>query len=155
MTSKIGQVLAELEAASRDALSLMLDLDGNVAENSTANLFIVRDESIWTAPSRNVLEGVTRKVLMELARRDGLAVKERTISMYDVAQADEMFLTASTRGLVPVRSVDRYVPLQGIPGPVTRRLMALYAKACGYDFGSAAARSNTLAAGHASGRVSE
>ena len=75
--------------------------------------------------------------------------------MYDVAQAEEMFLTASTRGLVPVRSVDRYVPSQRVPGPITRRLMTLYAEACGYDFTPAARRSNAMTAGHEKGRANE
>jgi branched-chain amino acid aminotransferase len=134
VTSKINQVLAELDGAAHGALSLMLDADGNIAENATANLFIVRDGAVWTAPANNVLEGVTRKVVIELAAAAGLEVSERTMSMYDIAQADELFLTASTRGLVPVQSVDRFVPLQAVPGPVTRRLMALYKDVCGYDF---------------------
>jgi branched-chain amino acid aminotransferase len=140
VTSKMNQVLAELDAASRGALSLMLDVDGNVAENATANLFIVRDGALWTAPARNVLEGVTRKVVLELAGRLGLPIKDRPFTLYDVAQASELFLTASTRGVVPVREVDRFTPPSPVPGPITRRLTAAYAEECGYDVKAAAAR---------------
>ncbi len=69
ITSKMNQILAELEADVNGALSLMLDVDGNVAENAIANFFIVRNGVLWTPPERNVLEGITRKVVFELAHK--------------------------------------------------------------------------------------
>ncbi len=133
VTSKMNQILAELDAAAHEALALMLDLDGNVAEHATANLFIVRDGALCTAPGRNILEGVTRTVVLELARRLGIPAAERTFSLYDLAQADEIFLTATTSGVTPVRRVDRFVPRAPVPGPVTKTLLGAYAQECGYD----------------------
>ncbi len=133
VTSKMNQILAELDAGSHDALALMLDVDGNVSEHASANLFIVRDGAMWTAPERNILEGVTRKVVLELAERLGIPLVERLFSMYDVAQAEEIFLTSSTRGVMPVREVDRFRPSSPIPGPITARLMDAFGEECGYD----------------------
>jgi branched-subunit amino acid aminotransferase/4-amino-4-deoxychorismate lyase len=66
ITSKMNQILAELEADVNGALSLMLDVDGNMAENAIANFFIVRNGVLWTPPERNVLEGITRKVAIPI-----------------------------------------------------------------------------------------
>jgi branched-subunit amino acid aminotransferase/4-amino-4-deoxychorismate lyase len=67
VTSKMNQILAELEADAMGSLSLMLDIHGNVAENSAANFFIVKGGVLWTAPAQNVLEGITRSVVFELS----------------------------------------------------------------------------------------
>ena len=137
VTSKMNQILAELDAGANGAKSLMLDLDGNVAENSSANFFLVRDGVLWTAPERNILEGVTRKVVFELAERLDIALEERNFTMYDVAQADEYFLTSSAICAMPVRRIDSFTPKLGIPGPITKRLIEAFAEDTGYRFGQA------------------
>jgi branched-chain amino acid aminotransferase len=134
VTSKMNQLLAELDAGARGALSLMLDLDGNVAENSVANFFIVRDGKLWTAPERNILEGVTRKVVFELSERMAIPVEEHLFTMYDVAQADEMFITSSGVCAMPVARVDDFVPKAPVPGPITSRLIAAFAEDTGLDY---------------------
>lgn len=136
VTSKMNQILAELDAAASGSLSLMLDIHGNVAENSVANFFIVRDGVLWTPPGRNILEGVTRKSVFELASRLGIPVEERNFTMYDVAQAEEYFITSSAICAMPVREVDSFRPKAGSPGPVTRRLMDAFTEDTGYDFQS-------------------
>ncbi len=137
VTSRMNQILAELDAAAGGGLSLMLDMNGNVSENSIANFFIARDGVLWTPPEANILEGVTRKVVFELAARLEVPVLERDFTMYDVAQADEFFLTSSAVGVLPVREVDRYRPSAPAPGPITRRLIAAFAEESGYDFARA------------------
>lgn len=134
VTSKMNQILAELDAASNDALSLMLDIHGNVAENSTANFFIVRNGTVWTPPERNILEGVTRKVVFELCGRLDIAFEERDFTMYDVSQAEECFLTSSAICAMPVREIDSFRPSLGVPGPVTSGLIAAFAADTGFDF---------------------
>jgi branched-chain amino acid aminotransferase len=134
VTSKMNQILAELDAASRDALPVMLDLDGNIAETSVANFFIVRDGVVWTAPDRNVLEGVTRKVLFELCERLSIPVVERFFTMYDVAQAEEFFITSSAICATPVAQVDGFFPKHPVPGPITKRLIDAFASDTGFDF---------------------
>jgi branched-chain amino acid aminotransferase len=133
VTSKMNQILAELDADASGALSLMLDRDGFVTENSIANFFMVRDGALWTAPERNVLEGVTRGVVFELAGGLGLEVLERDFTTYDLAQADEFFLTSSAYCAIPVSRVDRFRPARGSPGPVTEALIDAFAKETGFD----------------------
>lgn len=134
VTSKMNQILAELDAAADDALSLMLDIRGNVAESSSANFFIVRGGVLWTPPERNVLQGVTRKAVFEQAALLGIGVEERDFTMYDVAQADEFFITSSAICAMPVRQVDSFRPRESVPGPVTLRIIDSFAEETGYDF---------------------
>ena len=134
ITSKMNQILAELDAASRDSLSLMLDVDGNVAENAVANIFIVRDGCLWTPPERNVLEVVTRKVVFELCEQLSIPLQERFFTMYDIAQADEIFITSTAICATPVASVDDFIPKQPVPGPITSRLIDAFVKDTGFDY---------------------
>ena len=134
VTSKMNQILAELDADASGALSLMLDIYGNVAGNAVANFFIVRDGVLWTPPERNILEGITRKVVFELASRLGIPLEERNFTMYDIAQAEEFFLASSARCALPVREVDSFRPKGPVPGPITRRLMEAFVEETGFDF---------------------
>jgi branched-chain amino acid aminotransferase len=134
ITSKMNQILAELEADVSGKLSLMLDVDGNVAENSVANFFIVRDGVLWTPPSRNILEGITRKSVFELASKLGIPIAERNFTIYDIAQAEEFFLTSSVSCALPVREVDGFLSRTPIPGPVTKKLMDAFVEETGFDF---------------------
>jgi branched-chain amino acid aminotransferase len=136
VTSKMNQILAELEADALGGLSLMLDMDGNVAENSIANFFIVRDGVLWTPPERSILEGITRKVVFELASRLAIPLEERNFTIYDIAQAEEFFLTAAPLCAMPVRDVDGYRPKTPVPGPITRRLIEAFVEQTGFDFSS-------------------
>ena len=137
VTSKMNQILAELDANAHGAKSLMLDLSGNVAENSSANFFMVRDGVLMTPPERNILEGITRKVVFEFAERLDIPLEERDFTMYDVAQAEEYFLTSSAICAMPVRQIDSFTPKLGIPGPVTQKLIDAFAEDTGYQFGTA------------------
>jgi branched-chain amino acid aminotransferase len=137
VTSKMNQILAELDADAHGAKSLMLDLDGNVSENSSANFFLVRDGVLWTPPERNILEGITRKVVFELAAQLDIPLEERNFTLYDVAQADEYFLTSSAICAMPVRRIDGFTPKLGVPGPITQRLIAAFAEQTGFRFGDA------------------
>jgi len=134
VTSKMNQILAELDADASERVSLMLDIEGNVAENATANFFLVRDDELWTPPARNVLEGITRKSVFEIAERLGIPCRETTMTRYDLAQAQEWFLSSSLSCAVPVREVDGLSPLGPVPGPVTRRVMNAFVEETGFDF---------------------
>jgi branched-chain amino acid aminotransferase len=133
VTSKINQTLAELDAAAHNAQALMLDLNGNISEHAISNFFLVRDGEVWTPPDRNILEGVTRKVIIELAAELDITLLERDMTLYDIAQADEYFISSSAVGLMPVNAIDRYRPIAAIPGPITQRLMTAYAHHASFD----------------------
>jgi branched-chain amino acid aminotransferase len=133
VTSKLNQILAELEADAMNSLSLMLDIDGNVAENSIANFFIVKKGVLWTPPAQNILEGVTRSVVFELSSRLSLSFEERHLSLYDLAQSEEFFITSSATCVTPVREVSGIRPSSPVPGPVTKRLIRAFAEETGFD----------------------
>jgi branched-chain amino acid aminotransferase len=137
VTSKMNQILAELDADATDSLSLMLDIYGNVAENSVANFFMVRDGILWTPPERNILEGITRKVVFELALRLKIPLVERNFTMYDISQADEFFITSSAISAMPVREVDGYRPKTSVPGTITKQIIQAFIDETGFDFSQA------------------
>lgn len=143
VTSKMNQILAELDAAASGSLSLMLDIYGRVAENSVANFFMVKDGALWTPPEGNILQGVTRLAVFELAARLKIPLQERTITTYDLAQADEYFITSSAICAMPVREIDSFKPSTPAPGPVTKRLMEAFVEETGYDFRKQMKEENT------------
>jgi branched-chain amino acid aminotransferase len=101
--------------------------DGTVAEGSTSNIFAVVDGQVWTPqPDVGILDGITRGKVMELAKGAGIAVVERRIQPDELRAAAEAFLTSATRGVLPITTIDGRLVGAGVPGPVTRRLMALY-----------------------------
>jgi branched-chain amino acid aminotransferase len=113
---------AELEGEADEAL--LSDLEGHVAEGATSNLFFVRDGTVCTPTTDgDVLPGITRETVLELAREDGLPVEEGSYGLAEVLEADEAFLTNRTWELRPIASLDG-VDLGG--GPVTDRLSRLY-----------------------------
>ena len=113
-------------------------LGGNVAENSIANFFIVRDGAIVGPPDRNVLQGVTRKTIGVMAAGLGIPIVEQDLTMYDIAQADECLLSSSGFGVYPVRAVDRFIPKAPVPGPVALQLLDAFAEEAGFDYRTAA-----------------
>jgi branched-chain amino acid aminotransferase len=111
--------------------ALMLSANGTLSEASSANVFLVRSGELVTPPlSDNILEGITREAVIELAQRElGLRVQERSVGRSEVYLADEIFLSGTGVQVEPVTSVDRRPVGNGRPGPVTTRLAALYAAA--------------------------
>ena len=134
VTSRLNQILAELEADAVNSLSLMLDIYGNVAENSIANFFIVKKGVLWTPPAQNILEGITRGVVFELSSRLKISLEERPISLYDLAQSEEFFITSSATCVTPVREVNGIRPSSPVPGPVTKRLIRAFAEETGFEY---------------------
>jgi branched-chain amino acid aminotransferase len=133
VTSRMNQILAELEADAMNSFSLMLDVHGNVAENSIANFFIVKEGVLWTPPAQNILEGITRSVVFELSSRLKLPLEERHFSLYDLAQSEEFFITSSATCITPVREVNGIRPSSPVPGPVTKRLIRAFVEETGFD----------------------
>jgi branched-chain amino acid aminotransferase len=125
----------EVKAAHPEAWSVLLDEHGNLCEGIGSNIFVVKDERIWTPREQYVLPGVSRRTAMELAAQLGLACGERDIDVYDAVTADEVFLTSTSLCLCPVRSVNGQAIGDGkVPGPITRRLTQAYVAHVGTDF---------------------
>ena len=103
--------------------ALMLNADGYVVECSGENVFIVKDSCLVTPPAYlGSLEGITRETVMEIAGEMGLGVSEKCITLYDIYNADECFLTGSAAEIVPVSYVDGREISGGECGEITRKL---------------------------------
>ena len=131
--SLIHQVLARQEADAKNAYeAILLTADDKLSDGITSNIYIVAGGRIMT-PSRDagIVEGITRGVVLDLAREMGLTVVEGFLDQDDIARADEMFLTSSTREVVPIARVNRSAVGDGKPGPVTLQLLKAYRAAVG------------------------
>ncbi|MFN2460859.1 MAG: aminotransferase class IV, partial [Candidatus Velthaea sp.] len=110
--------------------AIMLSHDGHVSEGSAENLFVVRDNVVYTPdPSQNILEGITRRTVMTLANNElGIPVVERSIDRSELFGSDEMFLTGSAAGVQWIQSVDHRPIGDGTQGPISKKLMDLYGR---------------------------
>lgn len=108
--------------------AILLSHDGHVAEGSAENIFIVRRGALYTPdPSQNVLEGCTRRAIMDIARDEfDIEVVERSIDRGELYCADEVFFTGTAAGIAYVSEVDRRLVGDGTLGPVTKRLSEFY-----------------------------
>jgi branched-chain amino acid aminotransferase len=125
----VNSALAKSEAIQNGYdEAILLSHDGHVAEGSAENIFLVRRNVLYTPdPSQNVLEGVTRRAIIEIARGElGLEVVERSIDRGELYSADEIFFTGTAVGICYVTSVDRRTVGDGTVGPITERLRTLY-----------------------------
>lgn len=123
----VGKRLAARRGAAE---GLYVTPDGAVTEATTANVFAVEGGRVVTPPvAAGVLPGVTRSLVVALARRAGIAVREEPLPAARLRRADECFLTASSVEIVPVVRLDGRRVGDGRPGPVTRRLQAAFARA--------------------------
>ena len=137
--SKLNCITACVQAANAGAdEALMLDPHGFVATCNSTHFFIVRRGEVWTSTGQYCIPGITRGAVIRACRENGIPVFEKSFSLYDVYGADEVFVTGTFAGLVPVRQIDgRPVahPMQRKPawtgaGPMTRRLTELYKALC-------------------------
>lgn len=118
-TSLIANVMTKMRAVNAGEYDTILLRDGQVTESSSANVFIISSGVLITAPvSPRILPGITRGVLIDLARRHGVEVQEREIVLAELGKADEIWLTSSTREVVPVTQIDGQPVGCGVPGPV-------------------------------------
>jgi branched-chain amino acid aminotransferase len=122
----LNSALAMQEAVRRGAFEgIMRNYRGELAECSTANLFIVKDGDALTPPlDAGLLPGITRQFLFEIGADAGIAVREQVLRDEDLFGADESFLTSTTREVVPIVQVDDRTIGSGRPGPVTGALLA-------------------------------
>jgi branched-chain amino acid aminotransferase len=123
--SKLNCILASIQATQAGAdEALMLDPHGFVATCNSTHFFIVRKGEVWTSSGKYCLGGITRGLVLEVAREAGISAIEKDFSLTDVYGADEAFVTGTFAGIVPVREVDgRALECRG---PTVERLQQLY-----------------------------
>jgi branched-chain amino acid aminotransferase len=121
----LNNILAKIEAQQAGAAEgIMLNEQGYVAECTGDNLFVVKNGLLLTPPvNSGILEGVTRQVVLELARQNGFPIREQDLTRYDIFVADECFLTGTAAEVIPAVQLDRRTIGTGQPGPVTLKLM--------------------------------
>ena len=125
----VGSALAKSDAVkSGFDEAILLTADGHVAEGSAENIFIVRNRSLITPPvTDNILEGITRATVMELAQAElGLTVIERSLDRSELYQADEVFFTGTAVGVSPVVEIDHRPIGDGSIGKVSSAIVHLY-----------------------------
>jgi len=124
----LNNILAKIEANIAGVEeAIMLNAEGFVAECTGDNIFIASGQRLLTPPlSAGALYGITRGVVLELARKEGLETIEQNLTRYDLYNADECFLTGTGAELVPVVKIDGRVIGSGKPGPITWKLIERY-----------------------------
>ena len=133
--SRLNFSMAELESADidPDAHPVLLDLDGNITESPVANFFVVTNGVIRTPDDRDLLVGISRQVVLELADQLGIPTSEEDLQPYDAYTADEAFLANSLYCVLPVGRVDNRELRGDVPGPITQKLLAAWSEMVGVD----------------------
>jgi len=134
--SRIHYMMANIEVSHYEGennWALLLDPDGFVAEGTGDNFFIVKDDVIFTPEPRNILRGISRGYIFELAQKLGMLCIEKNIEPYDVINADEAFMTGTPFCILPVSFLNS-IPIGNKPmGNITRKLLDTWSAAVGVD----------------------
>ena len=109
--------------------TLLYNAQGEVTEASTSNIFIAKDGAVATPPAdRQILPGVTRQQLLDILRADGgMPVAERLVTLRELRDADEVWLSSATKEIAPVTAVDGEPVGDGKPGPLWEQAQTLFA----------------------------
>jgi D-alanine transaminase len=119
----LPNVLAKQEAVKNQAYEAIQHRDGIVTEGSASNVFIVKENKLYTHPANNfILNGITRQFVLKLCAELDISVIEQTFDVNDLLQADEVFMTSTTSEIIPIVQVDTHLIGQGKPGALTQQL---------------------------------
>ncbi len=123
----LNNILASIEANVAGADSaIMLDIDGFVSETNDTNLFIVNDAEVLTPFADSCLPGLTRRMILDICKQQGIPAAERRLSMTEVYTAKEVFTSGTMGELTPILEADGRVIGNGKPGDMTKRLQSLH-----------------------------
>jgi branched-chain amino acid aminotransferase len=120
----LNNIMAKIEALDNNVPeAIMYNHEGYVAEATGDNIFIVRDGVLYSPPVQaGSLEGITRSVVIKLAKREGITFVEKNLTRFDLYVADEFFLTGTAAEVIGIVEIDGRVVGSGKPGPITQRL---------------------------------
>ena len=125
----LGNILLKQQAADQQCAEAILIKDGFATEGSASNLFIVNNQQLITPPKdHKLLPGITRDLVLELAKKHGLKCVERDIAEQELVTADEIWLTSSTREIMPVIELNKRVIGSGEPGPLWHIMSAKFSE---------------------------
>jgi branched-chain amino acid aminotransferase len=133
--SRMNFNLADLEAADVDpeAWPILTDADGSLTEGTGYNVFLVTDGVIRTPGDRNILQGVSRGMVFDLARQLNIPLVEEDLQPYDLYTADEAFFSGTSPCILPVSKVDQREIGDGRPGPIVQQLLSAWSETVGMD----------------------
>lgn len=119
----LGNILLKQQATDQQCAEAILIKDGCATEGSASNLFIVKDNQLITPPKdHRLLPGITRDLVLELAIKEGINCIERDILEQELTNADEIWLTSSTREIMPVIEINKRLVGNGKPGPLWKKM---------------------------------
>lgn len=149
--SRMAYTLAEMEVKLVDpqAQGILLDIDGNVAENKGGNFFIVSEGVLKTPTTRNALAGMSRATVLELAAELGIPTEVTDFQLYDIYTADEAFFTSTPYCMMPATHINGLPVGDGQVGDITQRLLAAWSERVGMDIVGQAMRQLAAAEGAA------
>ena len=133
--SRLPHFLSKLDGRRVDpqAFALMLDIEGFITEGTGANIFFVRDGHLSTPTTRNILVGVSRQQVIELAGRLGIPVREADLTLYEAYNAQEAFWTTTSYCILPISRIDGRRIGSSWPGPVAGSLLGEWSREVGVD----------------------
>ena len=119
----LGNVLARQRALEAGAFEAIFVRNGVVTEGAVSNVMAVRRGTLFTAPTGpTILTGVTRQYVLDLAREDGVTIREEALTIAELVSSEEVFLTGTTIEVLPVVRIDETPIGAGTPGPTTAKL---------------------------------
>jgi len=125
---RIHYKLAEQEAVLPDDYPLLLDPDGYITEGAGANFLTIKDGTIYSPESRNILWGITMQYVLEMAEMEGLKVKYTNMNSWHVMTSDEAMFTSTVFSILPCTSIDGKAIGNGGVGPMTEKLIQRWIK---------------------------
>ncbi len=126
-TSLVANVMLRQQAADANVDDAILIKNGMVTEGTASNVFIIKNDVLITSPTGNqLLSGITRDLVIEIAKNNTISVEEREIKEAELFGADEIWMTSSTREIAPVISLNGETVGSGVAGDMWKRMMDLY-----------------------------
>ncbi|HLR53903.1 MAG TPA: D-amino-acid transaminase [Pseudogracilibacillus sp.] len=123
----LPNVLAKQNALDNNCYEAILHKNGTVTECSSSNIYMVKDNTIYTHPATNrILHGCVRSAVLRFAKELDIPVVEEAFTTSNITEADEVFLSSSTSEIIPVVQVDNYSIADGKPGPIVKQLQQAY-----------------------------
>ncbi|MEK5103943.1 D-amino-acid transaminase [Cytobacillus sp. FSL M8-0252] len=133
----LGNVMAKQEAVSKGCYEAIQHRGEVVTEGSSSNISIIKDGTLYTHPASNlILNGITRRKMIEVCEKDGIPVVEEPFSLNDLNTADEVFLSSTTSEITPIIQINEKQVGEGVPGVLTKRIQGLFDAAIESECGS-------------------
>ncbi|MBU8770028.1 D-amino-acid transaminase [Cytobacillus oceanisediminis] len=133
----LGNIMAKQKAAQSGCFEAIQHRGDTVTEGSSSNIAIVKDGTLYTHPATNlILNGITRRKINEICRRNGVALEESAFTKDDLLDADEVFMSSTSAEITPIIEIEGKPVGNGSPGPITNKLQNLFEEAIEKECGS-------------------